>query len=65
VSQQIARYWSVLAQASPEPYDLGAVGVNTFGYNKDKTMRVNDTSLPTSEVSAFDGLAARVPQLQQ
>lgn len=65
VSQQIARYWSALGQASAEPYDFGAVGANTFGYNKDKTMRVNDTSLPSSEVSAFDALVARVPQLQQ
>ena len=59
LSQQIARCWSALGQASAESYDFGAVGANTFGYNKDNTMRVNDTSLPSSEVSALDALVAR------
>jgi hypothetical protein len=35
----------------------------TFGYNNDKTMRINDTSLPSSEVSALDALVARVPRV--
>ena len=65
ISQQIARYWMVLAQASDQPYDFGAVGTNTFGYNRDKTLRINEISLPSTEVSPLDGLVARVPQLQQ
>jgi hypothetical protein len=65
ISQQIARYSSALAQASAESYDFGAVGPNTFGYNKDKTMRVNDTSLLSSEVSTLDALVARIPQLHE
>jgi hypothetical protein len=65
ISQQIARYWSVLGQASTQAYDFGAVGANTFAYNQDKTFRVNDTPILSSEASALDALVARVPQLQQ
>src|SRR4029077_12911603 len=65
ISQQIARYRMVLSQASDQPYDLGAVGTNTFGYNRDKTLRINDISLPSTEVSALDALVARIPELQQ
>jgi hypothetical protein len=65
ISQQIARYRVALAQASDQPYDFGTVGTNTFGYNRDKTLRINEMSLPSTEVSALDALVARVPQLQQ
>lgn len=65
ISQQIAQYWSAVAQASGQAYDFGAIGANTFGYNQDKTFRVNDAALPSAEVSSLDALVARVPQLQQ
>jgi hypothetical protein len=65
ISQQIARYQFALDQASAEAYDFGSVGTNTFGYNKDKTLRLNDTSIPITDVPALDALVARVPQLQQ
>jgi hypothetical protein len=65
ISQQTARYWFAVTYTPVQPYDLGAVGTNTFAYNQDKTLRVNDVSLASAEVSALDGLVAQVPQLQQ
>lgn len=65
ISQQIARYRARLALNTDQPSDFGAIGANRFGYNADKTLRVNEMSFASDEVSILDFLVARVPQLQR
>ncbi len=64
ISQQIARYRARLALNTDQALDFGAIGANTFGYNVDKTFRVNEMSFSVDEVFALEFLVVRVPQLQ-
>jgi hypothetical protein len=65
ISQQLARYRARLAEGNKVPADFGAIGANTFGYNADKTLHLNDMSFSSDEVSILEFLVGRVPVLQQ